>query len=275
MLVIEQFVSFLRSRWYSLAVLLSLLTGSGCTQMIPTQGHGEFRQRNNHPAGINENRDAVPVSKHSMKANEKAIRLILKGKPERAMRALQKIVAQDPTFGPAHNNLGQLYFDQGDYFVASEHFVRAAELMADRAEPLYNLGMVYENTDRLTEAINMYETAREFDPVDPRPLGNLVRVMMTMNPYDLATEPLLKELLVIEYREEWRDWANTLLAHLRSKYRDKESPESDASNEPLLISDEPAMIQEPPTFLHEGLQQEGLQQEEVELLPSLAPAMSR
>ncbi len=42
--------------------------------------------------------------------------------------------------------------------------------MPDRTEPLYNLGMVYENTDRLTEAVDMYESARELDPVDPRPL---------------------------------------------------------------------------------------------------------
>ncbi len=68
--------------------------------------------------------------------------------------------------------------------------------------------------------------------------------MLTMNPYDLATEPLLKELLILETREPWRDWAGTTLAHLRSKYRDGKSSEIKASNQPFIISDEPAMIRE-------------------------------
>jgi len=240
----------LRPQLLFLGLLVLLLVSSGCTQMISMQGNGALYQGENSPAGINENRDANPRRaansnrRHLMKANEKAIRLILRGKPEKARRALGKIVDRDEAFGPAQNNLGQLYFDQGDYFLAAERFMLASQLMPDRTEPLYNLGMVYEATDRLAEAVNMYETARDIDPVDPRPLGNLVRVLLTIQPYDLATEPLLKELLTIEYREPWREWAGNTLAHLRSKSRSKsrsgESSESNASNDnTFIISDEP------------------------------------
>ena len=137
------------------------------------------------------------------------------GKPHRrdhhvakAKKLLEEALIADVRFGPAHNNLGQIYFHEGDYYQAAWKFESAADLMPERPEPLNNLGLVYETADRYSHAINYFQLAHELAPSNPVYLGNLIRAMLQDEDQDpLAIDHLLSELLLIETRPDWRDWA--------------------------------------------------------------------
>ena len=52
--------------------------------------------------------------------NEKAMKAIERQRPDKAEQHLQQALINDVTYGPAHNNLGQLYFGQAKYYL---HFL--------------------------------------------------------------------------------------------------------------------------------------------------------
>lgn len=148
---------------------------------------------------------------HSAEARLKhqhALRLIQKCKLAAAEQKLHQAILADNQFGPAHNNLGQLYFRRGRYYQAALEFEAAAGLMPDRAEPLNNLGLVFEAARRFPDAISQFQMAHEIAPTEPVYLGNLIRAMLRdEEPDHEAIAYLLDELLLIESRPDWREWA--------------------------------------------------------------------
>jgi len=72
----------------------------------------------------------------------KAVAMLKDGQLEPAEAELKAALAADLFHGPAHNNLGTLYYEQQKYYQAAWEFQYAAKLMPDRPEPKNNLGMV-------------------------------------------------------------------------------------------------------------------------------------
>lgn len=129
-----------------------------------------------------------------------------------AERLLKQSLAADVTFAPAHNNLGKVYLHQGKYYLAAWEYEYAKKLLPDRFEPLNNLGMVYESVGRLETAIASYEMAASMAPRNAHVLGNLIRARMKNGEGVDEVEPLLKELVFIDSRCDWREWAEEQLA---------------------------------------------------------------
>lgn len=148
----------------------------------------------------------------AIELTEKAAEFLAKGKVGQAEQTLQTALSADVSYGPAHNNLGTLYYEQGKLYLAAWEFEYARKLMPDQAEPSNNLGMVYEEADRLEQAISYYSIAYEMSPHNPEYIGNLARARMKEDLYDKTTRFLVTELIMYDTRPEWTDWAHEQLA---------------------------------------------------------------
>lgn len=144
--------------------------------------------------------------------NERALHLLEKGHLDHAERALQEALIADVTFAPAHNNLGQLYFQQGKMYLAAWEFEYAKQLMDHRPEPYNNLGLVFETVGRIAQSIEMYEIAYGMQPQNPDYIGNLARARLRRGDSDPAIAHLLDELRFYDTRPDWVAWANEQLA---------------------------------------------------------------
>src|SRR5260221_1915754 len=78
---------------------------------------------------------------------------------EKAEAALKLALAADIMCGPAHNNLGKVYFHQALLYKAAWEFQYALKLMPNQAEPQNNLGLVFEAAGKLDEATDSYNKA--------------------------------------------------------------------------------------------------------------------
>lgn len=85
------------------------------------------------------------------------------------MKNLNKI----QTLGCLFNNLGNVYFDIGNYELALLALSRAVEINPTLSESRANLGNVYLKKGRIGDAIYQYQTALEINPNDSKTHNNL------------------------------------------------------------------------------------------------------
>jgi Flp pilus assembly protein TadD len=144
--------------------------------------------------------------------NDRAYELIHEGKDQEAESHLHKAIEADVTFGPAHNNLGLIYYRQGRYYDAAWEFYNTTKLMPYQPDVRNNLGMVLEmDVTKYNEAIDSYEQARKLAPDNPEYLANLARAKDRRGDRDEEMKKLLQELAFKDSRPEWRDWARMKL----------------------------------------------------------------
>ena len=168
-------------------------------------------------------RDAAAAEAHHARAS----RLIDRGDWPAAEAALKEALAADVMYGPAHNNLGKVYFHQGKLYLAAWEFQYAAKLMPNVPEPKNNLGLVFESAGKLDEAVSSYDEAMRIEPDNPQFIGNLARARMRRGDRDESVRELLSSLVLRETRPEWADWARTRLAEMGDSDRDAAGGDAD------------------------------------------------
>lgn len=139
--------------------------------------------------------------------NDQAVHLLDQGKFEEAEAHLKKSVEADVMYGPAHNNLGLVYYHQGKLYPAAWEFQNAIRLMPYQPEPRNNLGLVFEKAGKITSAAEAYEKARQMEPDNPEYLANLARAKVRRGDRDVETKRLLEELVMKDSRPQWSHWA--------------------------------------------------------------------
>ena len=129
-----------------------------------------------------------------------------------AEASFREAIQRDESYGPAHNNLGRVLFEQRKWKQAAESFHWAMTFMPDRPEPLNNLGMVYEAAANFDDAIEFYRQAHLLAADNPEYLANLVRARIRRGDRgeDLRLE--LQTLNFLEHRPEWICWIEQHLA---------------------------------------------------------------
>lgn len=113
----------------------------------------------------------------------------------------------DIMYGPAHNNLGRIYYLQERYYEAAWEFQYAAQLMPHRPIPRNNLGLVFEATGQLEKAEEHFRGAFEAEPDNPEFLGNLARAKVRQGERSEELLDLLQQIVMKDSRPEWRRWA--------------------------------------------------------------------
>lgn len=147
-----------------------------------------------------------------------AVALIDQGKFAEAEPMLKQALESDVLYGPAHSNLGWVYYQRGDYYQAAWEFQYAAKLMPYQPEPRNNLGLVMEETGKLNDAIENYDRALALQPDNPELLANNARARLRRGDRDPRIVELLEQLVSVEHRPKWRDWATEQLVLQRSRH---------------------------------------------------------
>jgi Flp pilus assembly protein TadD len=131
-----------------------------------------------------------------------------------AEKLLNQAILIDPEFGPAHNNLGVVYYNQSKIYVAAEQFLLAAALMPRNAEPRNGLGLVFESSGRLDDAVAYYDRARALDPGNVIYLGNSARARVRRGDRTDEVTTILTRLIGSDSRPDWNRWEREALLHI-------------------------------------------------------------
>jgi tetratricopeptide (TPR) repeat protein len=83
---------------------------------------------------------------------------------EDAVAAYRRVVAIDPTYAAAWNNLGLLLHRMGRYDEAESSYRSAIDHDATCCEAVYNLGSLHEDRGLIDEAVSAYRQALELSP---------------------------------------------------------------------------------------------------------------
>ncbi len=188
------------------AALLAIITClSGCGTFWGGKGKPDYQTVVTPPVR-DENR--------AREKNDGAIRHLERRNLEKAERLVQESLIADVTYGPAHNTLGRVYFEQGKLYLAAWEFEYARRMMPDQPEPINNLGLVFEAAEKLDIAIAHFEEAHALAPNTPDYLGNLLRAKLKRGDDESDLAPLAQKLVFIETRSDWAHWAREMLAGL-------------------------------------------------------------
>lgn len=144
--------------------------------------------------------------------NTRAVQAIEKGDYDKAEAALKRALTADIMFGPAHNNLGKVYYRQNKLYLAAWEFEYAAKLMTHQAEPRNNMGLVFEAAGKWNEAVDSYTQALTIQPENPEIIGNSVRARIRRGDNDPQVRQLLSKLVMLDTRPDWVSWARRKLA---------------------------------------------------------------
>ena len=151
-------------------------------------------------------------TEQALRENDLAVSLIKQNKYDQAELTLRKALSVNVAFGPAHNNLGKVYYHQAKYYLAAWEFQYAIMLMPHHPEPKNNLGLVFEAVGKLDDAVDAYTQALNLQPDHPQMLGNLARARFRRGDRGEEITNLLSELIMKDTRPEWTAWAREKLA---------------------------------------------------------------
>jgi tetratricopeptide (TPR) repeat protein len=140
-----------------------------------------------------------------------------KGNLDKAQELLQRALEASVSYGPAHNTLGSVFYQKHQLYLAAWEFQYAAKLMPQRYEPYNNLGLTFEKANRLEEAIAWYSRAWEVAPQSAEVIGNLARAKIKNGERDDTVTMLLSELLMVDDRPGWLEWAEYHLIRIRNQ----------------------------------------------------------
>jgi Flp pilus assembly protein TadD len=166
------------------------------------------------PPGSGYQTVAAPPRRDSDNAralNTQAFDAIGKGDYTEAEKLLKRALEADILFGPAHNNLGKVYFHQHKLYLAAWEFQYANKLMPNQPEPLNNLGLVFEAAGNIEQAVTCYTKAMGDEPDNPQFIGNLARAEVRRGDTGAAVDDLLRKLIQRDTRPEWVNWARERL----------------------------------------------------------------
>lgn len=143
--------------------------------------------------------------------NSEAVALINRGQYDEAEKKLKQALAADVMFGPGHNNLGKVYYQRSQFYLAAWEFEYASKLMPNQPEPKSNLGLVFEVTGKLDEAVKSYDQAMKLEPDNPQFIGNLARARIRRGEHNGEVRLLLDQLVMRDTRPDWVEWAKQKL----------------------------------------------------------------
>jgi len=152
-------------------------------------------------------RDTDAARRH----NARGIEQLHAGRLDAAEKELRSALEADVFFGPAHNNLGTVYYRRAEYYNAAWEFQYAAKLMAHSAEPRNNLGLVFEAVGRLDEAADWYDKALALAPDAVEITANLARTRLRAGQTDERTRQLLQDIILKDTRPQYTAWAREQL----------------------------------------------------------------
>jgi Flp pilus assembly protein TadD len=147
-------------------------------------------------------------------ADQVGLDLLAQGKLDEAAEAFGRALTADVEYGPAHNNLGKVYYRQNDLYKAAWEFEYAKKLLPRYAEPRNNLGLVLEQAGELDRAVEEFGQAIALDTGNIEYRANLARTLIRRGDRTEEVRSLLRQVIKQDIRSEWVVWARQQLAVL-------------------------------------------------------------
>ena len=183
-------------------LMLTLWLITGCSASKPVAGHISADVRHGD----------TPLAQSE---NDQALDLIDRQKYVEAEQHLKRSIDADILYGPAHNNLGTIYFRQSKFYPAALEFEYAGKLMPRHAEPRNNLGLVFEASGKINDAVACYDRAIVLEPENPVFVGNSARARFRRGDQSEELRDLLGKVVAMDTRDEWVDWARKTMRNMK------------------------------------------------------------
>lgn len=140
------------------------------------------------------------------KLNRKAADLIDTA-PADAESLLREALTKDVFYGPAHNNLGVVYMNQGKLYEAANEFEWARKLLPDSPDPRVNLALTMERAGRSEDAFRGYVAALEVAPECVGAMQGAAKMTVFRGRPDDRLAGWLDGIALRGEDEQWRAWA--------------------------------------------------------------------
>lgn len=128
------------------------------------------------------------------------------GKKDEAIALYRKSLEQSQDLYSVWNNLGLLLMERKDYMEAAEMFKSAADLAPTDPKPYYNAALVYDTVGHSEPAMQFYVKSLERDP---RHLNSLRGATRSARLLQIADGPALERVrtaLLLEKDAKWREF---------------------------------------------------------------------
>lgn len=132
----------------------------------------------------------------------------------KAESLLRQALTADLYHGPAHNNLGVIYLQQGKLYEAAGEFEWARKLMPGHPDPRLNLALTLERAGKTDDALAAYASALEVYPDHIQSIQALARLQIKSGRTDPHTRDHLRLIQLRGQSPHWQSWATTQLARL-------------------------------------------------------------
>jgi Flp pilus assembly protein TadD len=135
--------------------------------------------------------------------------------PAEAERLLREALSKDLFFGPAHNNLGVLFLEQGKLYEAASEFEWARKLMPGHPDPRVNLALTLERAGKTDDAIATYGAALQVYPDYLPAVQGIACLTLRSGRSDERLHGWLQDIAIQSPPGPWRDWGQRHLAAAR------------------------------------------------------------
>jgi Tfp pilus assembly protein PilF len=126
---------------------------------------------------------------------------------EGAEKLLREALTEDLFFGPAHNNLGVVFLEQGKLYEAAAEFEWARKLMPGHPDPRVNLALCMEQAGRVDDALESYEAALQVWPEYLPAVQGIARATVRARREDPRLARWLEVIAMQGGDERWVRWA--------------------------------------------------------------------
>lgn len=144
----------------------------------------------------------------AQKANDQGLTHLDAGELYQAEEAFKRAIQADVDFGPAHNNLGKLYFLKRKFYLAAHEFDDAIQLMPNHAAPHNNLGLTLLEAGKFDDAVDSLRRAVNLEPLQMDYQANLARALVERGDQSEELITLLHAIAARDERVPWRIWAS-------------------------------------------------------------------
>lgn len=160
---------------------------------------------------------SVSLYEKILKNNSRNVRILARigeifyknGELDKAFDAYKKITMIEPASENARNaylNMGNILDDAQRFDEAAESYRKAISLNAKDEYAFYNLGIVYQHSNKPDLAISAWKESARLDPANPAPRLAVANYYYEAGFFDLAEK---------EYQDILQEWPNIQEAHFK------------------------------------------------------------
>lgn len=120
------------------------------------------------------------------------------------------IILEDTCSAEQHNDLGVIYEKKGLYDLAEKEYLKAAGKRKEWMVPYFNLGNLYYEKGDYARSEGFYREALERSPANPDVMNNLANALRMQGRYDEARKTI-EDALAIAPKEEYLDTYRKIL----------------------------------------------------------------